>query len=147
MARCRLSLFALLVTAAAVSLAAAACESVASPSASVPFSQTDLRAGTGAEAAAGSVLTVHYTGWLYDASRPDHKGVQFETSMGSDPFTFTLGAGSVIKGWEQGLVGLRVGGLRQLVIPPALAYGTSRTGKIPPNAALIFEVDLVAIAQ
>ena len=110
-----------------------------------PFSQTDLRAGTGAAAVAGSVITVHYTGWLYNESQPEQKGVQFDSSVGGTAFTFTLGAGSVIGGWEQGLVGMQAGGLRRLVIPPSLGYGASRTGPIPPNATLVFEVELLDV--
>ena len=83
----------------------------------VAFSQADLRAGSGAEATSGKVLTVTYTGWLYDASQADQKGLIFDTSVGGTPFSFTLGAGQVIPGWDQGLVGLRVGGVRKLVIP------------------------------
>ena len=125
---------------------AAACGSnnPTSPS-SVTFSQTDLRLGTGAAAASGNTLTVNYTGWLYDPTKTDFKGIQFDSTAASGPFTFTLGAGSVIKGWDDGLVGLRVGGIRQLVIPPSLAYGNVRNNAIPPNTALVFEVELLSI--
>jgi len=88
---------------------------------------------------------VNYSGWLYDATKPDFKGLLFDTSTGVGPFTFTLGGGQVIAGWDQGLVGMKVGGLRQLIIPPELAYGTARNGAIPPNAALIFEVELTDV--
>ena len=90
---------------------------------------------------------MNYTGWLYDASKTDGKGAQFDTSAGRDVFTFTLGIGQVIEGWDRGLPGMRVGGLRRLVIPPSLAYGGFRNGPIPPNAALIFEIELVTIVQ
>lgn len=127
-----------------VAAAAAGCgSSPTTPSSSAPFSQTDVRAGTGTDAAAGKVLTVHYTGWLYDASKTDGKGLQFETSVGGTPFTFTLGFGQVIAGWEQGLPGMKVGGLRRLVIPPSLAYGAVRNGPIPPYASLVFEIELI----
>lgn len=118
-----------------------------SPTAPAPaFSQTDLRAGTGAAAAAGNVLSVRYTGWLYDAGRPDQKGLQFETNVGAaTPLTFTLGIGRVIAGWEEGLINQRVGGLRRLVIPPSMAYGSFRSGPIPANATLIFEVELLSV--
>lgn len=109
------------------------------------FTQTDLRAGTGAEAASGTVVTVHYTGWLFNPDRPEQKGEQFETSAGREPFTFFLGGGGVIQGWDQGVVGMRVGGLRRLVIPPSLAYGRVRSGPIPPNATLLFEIDLLEV--
>lgn len=124
----------------------AACgDSPTSPSSAPAFSQTDLRAGTGDEAAEGKVVTVNYTGWLYDPSRPDDKGAQFDTSAGRDAFSFTLGIGQVIAGWDQGLPGMKVGGLRRLVIPPSLAYGSVRNGPIPPNAALVFEIELLAV--
>lgn len=111
----------------------------------VPFSQADLRAGSGAEATSGKVLTVNYTGWLYDASKPDQKGLLIDTSVGGTPLSFTLGAGQVIPGWDQGLVGLRVGGVRKLVIPSSLAYGSIRRSTIPPYATLIFEVELLDV--
>lgn len=116
-----------------------------SPSAGVPFSTLDLRLGTGATTELGSVMTVNYTGWVYDASKLDNKGVPFDTSIGKQPFTFTLGGGQVIAGWETGLVNMRVGGVRRLVIPPSLAYGDTRSGAIPPNSTLVFEVELLSI--
>ena len=123
----------------------AACtdSSPTEPSGFSEFTQTDLRIGTGIAAQNGDDLTVHYTGWLYDATQPDQKGLQFETSRGRTPLTFTLGASNVIAGWDLGVVGLRVGGLRRLVIPPSLAYGEGRRGVIPPNATLIFEIELM----
>lgn len=131
---------------AALCLMAASCsESVTAPSGQAPFSQTDVRVGTGAAASAGQVLTVHYAGWLYDENKPSQKGLQFETSVGGTPFSFVLGAGQVIRGWDQGLPGLRVGGTRRLVLPPSLAYGSARNGVIPPNATLIFDIELVSI--
>ena len=130
-------------TAVLLSTALAGCgDSPSAPSSAPAFAQTDLRLGTGTDAAAGKSITVHYTGWLYDASKTDHKGLQFETSVGGDPFVFTLGTGQVIAGWDQGLPGMKVGGLRQLVIPSALAYGGVRNGPIPPFATLIFEIEL-----
>jgi FKBP-type peptidyl-prolyl cis-trans isomerase FkpA len=125
---------------------AAACGSnnPTSPSA-VAFSQSDLRLGTGATAASGNSLTVNYTGWIYDPTKPDFKGIQFDSTAAAGPFTFTLGSGSVIKGWDQGLVGLKVGGIRQLIVPPSLAYGNVRNGAIPPNSALIFEIELLSL--
>lgn len=120
-------------------------DSPTAPSNNAPFSQTDLRVGTGASAASGNVVTVHYTGWLYNASQPDQKGPQFDSSAGGTGFSFTLGAGQVISGWDQGLVGMKVGGLRRLVIPPSLGYGTVRNGPIPPNATLLFEIELLGV--
>ena len=133
------------VACAVMALALAACGSSPTEPTSAPFSQTDLRNGSGAEAAPGKVLTVHYTGWLYDGSKPDGKGVQFETSVGTTPFSFTLGFGSVITGWDQGLPGMKVGGLRRLVIPPSLAYGPVRNGPIPANSTLVFEIELLDV--
>ena len=117
-----------------------------SPTAPAPaFSQTDLRVGTGEAAATGDTLTVQYTGWLFDGSKPDQKGLQFDSNAGGTPLIFVLGAGQVIAGWEQGLVGVQAGGVRRLVIPPALAYGSIRRGPIPPNSTLIFEVEVTGI--
>ena len=103
------------------------------------FTQTDLRVGTGTTAANGRFLTTNYTGWLFDPARPEQKGTQFESGTTS----FTLGAGRVIPAWDQGLLGMRVGGLRRLTIPPELAYGSGGSGPIPPNASLVFDVELV----
>lgn len=126
-------------------LFAAGCNRDSPLSPMAQASQTDLRAGTGPAAEAGDIVTVYYTGWLYDASRPDQKGLQFETNVGGTPLTFTLGIGQVIQGWDAGLVNLRVGGLRRLVIPPSLGYGNFRNGPIPANSSLVFEVELVEL--
>lgn len=125
----------------------AGCGDTPTSASSTPgYSQTDVRLGAGTEAAVGSVLGVQYTGWLFDASKADQKGLQFETSRGNTtPFSFTLGAGQVIEGWDQGLSGVKVGGLRRLVIPPSLAYGTARNGPIPPNATLVFDIEVVSV--
>jgi FKBP-type peptidyl-prolyl cis-trans isomerase len=101
--------------------------------------------GTGATAVSGQRISVNYTGWLYSNTAPDNKGSQFDTSAGRGVFSFTPGAGQVIRGWDQGVPGMRVGGLRRLVIPPDMAYGSSGSGPIPPNATLLFEVELVSI--
>ena len=113
------------------------------PSVNVPFSVTELRAGTGREAVAGKRVTVQYAGWIYDPNQANNKGSLFDTSVNRQPYSFVLGAGNVIRGWDQGLVGLKVGGVRQLVIPPDLAYGAAGNGPIPPNATLLFEVELL----
>ena len=112
--------------------------------ANVPFSSTDIPAGAGAQAVNGSRLVVDYFGWLYSTATADNKGQLFDTSQqaGRTPFQFVLGAGSVIAGWEQGIPGMKVGGIRRLIIPPALAYGSTGSGSIPPNATLVFEVRL-----
>jgi FKBP-type peptidyl-prolyl cis-trans isomerase FkpA len=119
--------------------------SPASPSGSAPFSQVDLRIGTGDQATAGRTVTVHYTGWLYSDTAGDNKGLQFDTSAGTEGFVFTLGAGQVIDGWEQGVPGMRIGGSRRLVVPPSLAYGESRNERIPPNATLVFDIELIGV--
>jgi FKBP-type peptidyl-prolyl cis-trans isomerase FkpA len=112
------------------------------PSSTQPFSAVDLTPGTGTAAANGLNLTVDYTGWLFDPSRTDNKGLVFDTSIGQAPLTFTLGIGQVIKGWDQGLVGMKVGGVRRLVIPPSLGYGAARYNNIPPYATLLFDITL-----
>ena len=125
---------------------AAACDDTTGPTAQPPlFSRTDLVVGTGAEAVTGRRLTAHYTLWLYDANQPESKGRQVESSVGGTPITFTLGDGRVIRGWEEGFTGMRVGGRRRLIIPPALAYGASGQGPIPPNATLVFDVELLSV--
>ncbi len=108
---------------------------------------TDLAVGDGALAEAGKNVVVHYTGWLYDTSQPDNKGDQFDSSLDRDePLSFTLGAGRVIQGWEKGFDGMQVGGKRLLIIPPEMGYGARGAGTvIPPNATLLFEVDLLDV--
>jgi FKBP-type peptidyl-prolyl cis-trans isomerase FkpA len=111
------------------------------------FSFTDLTEGSGAPARRGSHLIVHYSGWLYDSTRPENKGKMFDSSVGLEPLTFRLGAGEVIKGWDQGFEGMRVGGKRRLIIPPDLGYGSMGTpdGTIPGNAGLVFEMELLEV--
>ena len=109
--------------------------------------KTDTRPGAGAEAAAGQVVTVHYTGWLYDAAAPDHHGRKFDSSRDhNEPFSFRLGAGEVIEGWDAGVAGMRVGGARTLTVPPQMGYGARGAGGvIPPNATLVFDVELLGV--
>jgi FKBP-type peptidyl-prolyl cis-trans isomerase FkpA len=129
-----------------LAVAAVSCsDSPTGASSSAPYSQVDLLVGTGDEAVLGKILNVNYTGWLYDGRQPDGKGLQFDSSEGRDPLRLTLGFGEVIPGWDQGLVGMKVGGKRRLVIPPSLAYGNVRNGPIPAYATLVFEVTLVSI--
>ena len=110
------------------------------------YTRTDIKVGTGAEAASGRGLSVNYTGWLYDPSRPDLKGRMFDTSKDRGPFNFVLGAGQVIPGWDQGFAGMKVGGTRRLIIPPDMAYGSAGAGGvIPPNATLVFEMELLGV--
>ena len=141
--RLRKAIFVLCITLPATF--AAGCSDGTPTSPAPVFVQTDLRAGSGIPALSGYKVSVYYTGWLYDPTRPDGKGLQFETNVGAEtPFPFTLGVGQVIQGWDSGLLNMRVGGLRRLVIPPSLAYGSARSGPIPANATLVFEVELVS---
>ena len=108
---------------------------------------TDTVVGNGASAVAGNTLTVNYTGWLYDATAAQNHGKQFDSSVGRAPFSFKLGAGQVIAGWDQGMAGMKVGGKRTLIIPSSMGYGSSGAGGglIPPHAALVFDVELISI--
>jgi FKBP-type peptidyl-prolyl cis-trans isomerase FkpA len=110
-------------------------------------SKADLAVGTGIEAIAGDLVTVTYTGWLQDTTKADNKGTQFDQATVEKPFTFQLGKGAVIAGWDQGVPGMRVGGTRRLVIPPALGYGATANGPIPANSTLIFEIKVLAIKR
>ncbi|SFP39655.1 FKBP-type peptidyl-prolyl cis-trans isomerase FkpA [Nitrosomonas cryotolerans] len=107
----------------------------------------DKKIGTGEEAVVGKTVNVHYTGWLYDEAAPDNKGKKFDSSYDRDNyFSFLLGSGRVIKGWDQGVAGMKVGGRRTLIIPPSMAYGAQGAGNvIPPNATLIFDVELMGL--
>ena len=145
--RRRFALILILIVVAALSGLTAACSDQipTTPSGTPAFSQADLRVGTGNIAGSTGVLTVNYTGWLFDASQPDQKGATFDSTIGGTPFTFNIGAGQVIQGWDQGIPGMRVGGLRRLIIPSSLAYGGTRNGSIPPNATLLFEIELLTV--
>ena len=113
----------------------------------IPFSSTDITVGTGTEATTGKTLRVYYTGWLYSVTATDNKGGVFDTNTTGLGFQFELGAGFVIKGWDQGVVGMKVGGKRRLIVPPELGYGVSGAGStIPGNATLIFEIQLLGVA-
>lgn len=109
----------------------------------------DTVTGDGAPAAAGNTVSVHYTGWLYDQNAPDRRGVQFDSSVErGQPFDFQLGAGRVIRGWDEGVAGMRPGGKRELHIPAWLGYGDSGAGRvIPPGASLVFEVELLDVRK
>lgn len=108
---------------------------------------TDIVNGDGATAEAGQDVIVHYTGWLYDPNQADNKGEKFDSSVDrGEPFSFPLGAGRVIRGWDEGFAGMQIGGKRILIIPPDMGYGARGAGDaIPPNATLMFEVDLLDI--
>lgn len=118
---------------------ASAPKDTATPALNGKLQITDLKVGSGAVAKAGQPVTVHYRGTLTN-------GQQFDASYDrGDPFSFTLGAGEVIKGWDQGVAGMKVGGKRKLVIPPDLAYGAQDKGSIPPNSTLLFNVELLKV--
>jgi len=108
---------------------------------------TDTKVGTGGEATSGKTVSVHYTGWLYDPKAADKHGKKFDSSRDhGESFSFKLGAGQVIRGWDQGVAGMKIGGTRTLVIPSELGYGSRGAGgSIPPNATLLFDVELLEV--
>lgn len=128
-------------------LASAACDfgKVSAPTApdqsNIAYAQTDLTVGTGTEAIAGSTVTVQYGAWLYSDTTADHKGTQLDANQ----TTFLIGGNQVIKGFEQGVTGMKVGGTRRVIVPPSLAYGSSGYQSIPPNAALVFDLGLTNV--
>jgi FKBP-type peptidyl-prolyl cis-trans isomerase FkpA len=128
---------------------ASASASASTTAAAVPRAlvKKDTKVGTGAEAVPGKFVVVNYTGWLYDARAKDLHGKQFDSSIGRGPFSFPLGAGRVIKGWDQGVAGMKVGGKRTLIIPSDMAYGERGAGDglIPPDAPLLFDVELLDV--
>lgn len=127
--------------------AIAGAPSVSAPAEVASLRIADLGTGRGAEARPGMMVSVHYTGWLYDPTRSDTRGKRFDSSRDRGaPFEFQLGREDVIAGWDEGLVGMRVGGTRLLTIPPTMAYGARGAGAdIPPNTALVFEVELLGV--
>jgi FKBP-type peptidyl-prolyl cis-trans isomerase len=141
-------------TAAAAAPAPAAEPAVQAPAPTgtenMPLQKIELAPGAGAEIKSGQTALVHYTGWLYDANAPENKGKKFDSSVDrNEPFEFPVGAGMVIKGWDEGVVGMKVGGKRRLVIPPDMGYGAAGAGGglIPGGATLVFDVELVEIHQ
>ncbi|MRV72009.1 FKBP-type peptidyl-prolyl cis-trans isomerase [Duganella sp. FT92W] len=137
------------MTALTLTLALAGCERAKAPvsaeAAAVPLQKIDTVPGTGKEAVGGVTAVVNYTGWLYDPKAPQQHGAQFDSSVGRSPFSFALGAGQVIPGWDEGVKGMKVGGKRTLIVPAAMGYGSSGAGPIPPNATLIFDVELLDV--
>ncbi|WP_029921242.1 FKBP-type peptidyl-prolyl cis-trans isomerase [Nevskia soli] len=105
----------------------------------------ETKVGTGPAATLGNIVEVQYTGWLYSPLMPDLHGNQFDSSVGRGPFSFMLGVGSVIPGWDRGVEGMKVGGKRTLIIPANLAYGQRGQGDIPAGATLIFDVELLGL--
>ena len=135
---------------AAVSMAQAAAPVSALPTGPGPAAdaliKVDTKVGSGKEAMAGANVSVNYTGWLYKPMAKDYHGKHFDSSIGRGPFDFRLGAGMVIKGWDQGVAGMKVGGKRTLIIPSSMAYGSKGAGgMIPADAALIFDVELLEV--
>ncbi len=128
-------------------LAQEAAAPVASAVAVTPnLQKIDVAIGTGKEAIVGNNVSVHYSGWLFDANAAKQHGAAFDSSVGRGPFNFPLGAGKVIKGWDQGVAGMKVGGKRTLIIPAELGYGARGAGGvIPPNATLVFDVELLDV--
>jgi FKBP-type peptidyl-prolyl cis-trans isomerase FkpA len=135
-----------------MALLAAGCGSSSTSPSSLPptsvgvFTTTDLVVGTGATAASGSRVITTYSGWLYDTGKPNGKGSVFDPGPG--PLTFTIGAGQLIRGFEQGVIGMKVNGQRRVIIPPDLGYGsgTPDATRIPPNATLVFEITLTSVS-
>ncbi|MGH9410220.1 MAG: FKBP-type peptidyl-prolyl cis-trans isomerase [Vicinamibacterales bacterium] len=138
----RFRILAAVIAAAALTTACGSVTPITPDQSAVQFQTIDLTVGTGAVAAAGTTSTVTYEAWLYDDTATDHKGAV------ADPggtFSFVIGAGQVIPGFEQAVAGMAVGGSRRAIIPPSLAYGPTGNGTIPPNAALVFDIQLIAV--
>ncbi|WP_217363315.1 FKBP-type peptidyl-prolyl cis-trans isomerase [Duganella rivi] len=110
-----------------------------------PFQKIDTVVGEGKEATTGATAVVNYTGWLFVKDAPQQHGAQFDSSVGRGPFSFPLGAGQVIPGWDEGVKGMKVGGKRTLIVPASMGYGENGIGPIPPNATLIFDVELLDV--
>jgi FKBP-type peptidyl-prolyl cis-trans isomerase FkpA len=135
-------LFPLLAVALWIGVSACGSSSPTAPDqSSIAYSQIDLTVGTGTEATTGTTASVNYGGWLYSDTAADHKGQQFDANS----FAFVVGAGTIIKGFDTGVTGMKVGGIRRVILPPSLAYGATGNGPIPPNAALVFDIQLVNV--
>ena len=139
---------------AAVALLTTGCDSDnASPTdpsqSNIEFTTTDITVGTGAQAAAGNRVTTNYTLWLYNGAGTDSKGIRLQSSTdpGGMPLDFVLGTQGILQGFQQGVLGMRAGGKRRVYVPSNLAYGSSPPSGIPPNAALVFEIDLLTLVQ
>lgn len=143
------------ILAAAMIVSVSACKRAETPAtvagdtaASTPAvaaQQIDTVVGTGKQATAGTTAVVNYTGWLYEPGAEKQRGKEFDSSIGREPFSFQLGAGQVIKGWDDGVQGMKVGGKRTLIVPAEMGYGAGGAGPIPPNATLVFDVELLDV--
>lgn len=109
------------------------------------LTKTDTVVGTGAEATAGKAVKVHYTGWVYDTTKTNFKGGEFDSSVGGTPYAYTVGSANVIAGFDQGVTGMKVGGKRTVLIPAALGYGSQGSRYIPPNSGLVFDLELIEV--
>jgi len=136
---------ALILCAGSALAAAPAAPAKTDAPAAQQLQKIDTVVGKGKQAVSGNTVTVKYTGWLYAPKSPKGRGPQFDSSVGGAPFTFPLGMGAVIKGWDEGVAGMKVGGKRTLIIPAELGYGARGAGPIPPNANLMFDVELVDV--
>ena len=121
--------------------------SPSSSSSGVTFNSEDLTVGNGETVAKGDRIKVWYTGWIYVKSAPGNKGQSFDSNRDRELFRYIVGTGHVIEGWDQGVPGMKVGGIRRLIIPPELAYGSQGQGPIPPDASLIFEIEVVEVEK
>ena len=121
--------------------------SPSSSSSGVTFSRVDLTVGNGDTVAKGDRIKVWYTGWIYVKSAPGNKGQSFDSNRDRELFRYIVGTGHVIEGWDQGVPGMKAGGIRRLIIPPDLAYGSQGQGPIPPGASLIFEIEVVEVEK
>ena len=125
-------------------LSLTSCASLSGPE----FKITDTKVGTGTAVVAGNWVAMQYTGWIYDADKPSHKGKRFDMSEPGKNFIFQVGAGKVIRGWDEGVVGMKIGGKRNLIIPSDMAYGDHGMGEtIPPDATLMFDIELIDVKQ
>ena len=128
-------------------LSSAAHAAAATPGAKLSLQKIDTRPGSGREAITGSTVTIHYTGWLYAPKSSTLRGASFDSSLDAAPFTFKLGGGSVIKGWDEGIRGMKVGGKRTLIVPAELGFGKHGLGPVPSGSNLIFNIELMDVKK
>jgi FKBP-type peptidyl-prolyl cis-trans isomerase FkpA len=136
------SRFYVIVAGIFLTFAMAGAQSAPTP---LALTKTDTKVGSGSQAVTGSTVTVHYTGWLLAPKQKLQHGPQFDTSRDGKPFTFKLGEGAVVKGWDEGIRGMRAGGKRTLIVPAAMGFGKKGLGAVPPTANLIFDIDLISV--